>query len=385
MKRSIMHLALMAVILGLGASAATAQPSTPSGQTLAPGTATAPATNVLGPKIKFAITEYDFGRAKSGDAVRFSYIFTNVGDQTLKISAVQPQCGCTTAGDWTKEAEPGATGTIPIQFNTGSYAAMPVLKTITVSCNDKAQSSLVLRLKGTIWKPIEVNPVIAVLNIPPDSQKVSTTVRVLNNTEESVSILGVEANNSMFKAEVTQTNVPGKEFIITVSTVPPLANGNTSGQVTIKTSSTNMPVVTVSVAANVQPAVIITPGVISLPQAPLAKAQTNSIAIQNNSTNALLVTEPSINSSLASVKIDELQAGRTFAALVSFQEGFEVAVGQPVVLTFKTTNPQYPVVRIPVIQSPRPRLPAAPAAPSPASAPSPRVIIKPTAAQPAGH
>ncbi len=60
---------------------------------------------------------------------------------------MQPQCGCTTAGAWTREVEPGQTGTIPIQFNTMAYNGQ-VFKQVTVNCNVTNQPLVFLQLKG---------------------------------------------------------------------------------------------------------------------------------------------------------------------------------------------------------------------------------------------
>ena len=67
--------------------------------TSAPLAAAAAATNVLGPRIQFATPVYDFGRAKSGEPVKYTYVFTNTGDQLLIINSVHPGCSCTSAGD----------------------------------------------------------------------------------------------------------------------------------------------------------------------------------------------------------------------------------------------------------------------------------------------
>ena len=71
----------------------------------------------------------------------------------LIINSVQPGCHCTTAGEWTKQVEPGKTGGIPIQFNTTGVPGM-VVRQITVACNITNQPPLMfLQLKGTVYKP----------------------------------------------------------------------------------------------------------------------------------------------------------------------------------------------------------------------------------------
>src|SRR5438046_407393 len=53
-----------------------------------------------GPQIQFATPVFDFGKAKGGEAVKHDFIFTNTGNTLLEITAAQPSCGCTTAGEW---------------------------------------------------------------------------------------------------------------------------------------------------------------------------------------------------------------------------------------------------------------------------------------------
>src|SRR5271170_3620935 len=96
--------------------------------------AAATSTNSAGPRIQFAATSHDFGTTQAGEQVKYTYVFTNTGDQTLEVSGVHA-CGCITAVNWTKAVEPGKTGTIPISFNSTGYNG-PVTKPISVSCND---------------------------------------------------------------------------------------------------------------------------------------------------------------------------------------------------------------------------------------------------------
>jgi len=146
--------------------------------------ATAPATNAPpagGPKIQFDQAVYDFGKVRAGEPVKHTFVFTNVGTETLFLTNVQPSCGCTTASEWSRQVEPGKTGTIPIQFNSANYGGS-VLKTVTVTSNDKGQPSVGLQVKGTVWKPIDVNPMFAVMTIPAETQtNVTSKVHIVNN------------------------------------------------------------------------------------------------------------------------------------------------------------------------------------------------------------
>ena len=342
---------LVTAFIGLTAFALQAQqpPSPPSAPAVAPA---APATNAIGPKLKFETPLYDFGKVQSGTPVKHTYTFTNIGDEALEIKSVQPQCGCTAANDWTKRVEPGQTGTIAIQFNSANYNG-GVLKNVTVTSTDRTQPQTVIQLKGTLWKPIELNPIYAVLNIGPDTEKASTTVRVINNTDEPLTLSSPECNNRNFGVEI-ETNKPGKEFVLTVSTLPPLTQGTISGQVSVKTSSTNAPVLTFSAIAIIRPPVVVAPPQIMLPQGPLPNVLTNSFTIQNDSTNALKLSDAAVSVKGIDVEIKETQPGRLFTALVAFPKGFQTTPGQPVTVTIKSSNPRLPLIKVPVEQPSRP-------------------------------
>src|SRR3989441_5360366 len=203
--------------------------------------AAAPAATNAGPKIRFQTPVYDFGKIKSGEPVKYTFIFTNTGDAVLILANVQPSCGCTTAGEWSRQVEPGKTGAIPIQFNSANYGGQ-VLKTVTVTSNDKGQPSVGLQVKGTVWKPIDVQPQFAVMTIPPDTQtNITTKVHIVNNMEEAITLSAPESNNKSFTAEL-KTNTVGKDFEVVITAIPPFEQPNLQGQITLKTSSTNVPV-----------------------------------------------------------------------------------------------------------------------------------------------
>src|SRR5260370_1096748 len=198
------------------------------------------------------------------------------------------------------------------------------MKTVTVTSNDKTQPSIGLQLKGTVWKAIEVNPQFAAINVPAESQEpVKTEVRVVNNMDDVMDVWAPESNNKAFTAQV-KTNTAAKEFLVTLSTVPPLEAGNVQATITLKTSSTNMPVVNITAWANVQAVVVVNPPQITLPAGPLAAKQTAAITIQNNGTNVLKLTEGAVDAKGVDVQIAESAPGKMFTATITFPEGFEV-------------------------------------------------------------
>ena len=321
-----------------------------------------------GPRLQFQAPVHDFGRVRNGEVVKHAYAFSNVGNQVLEITDVRASCGCTTMGGWTRQVRPGETGSIPIQLNTSTFEG-PVSKSVTVTCNDPKQPTVILQMKATVWKPFEVQPQFAVLNTTADAPSKSTTVRIVNNTGEALTLSAPVSSNPSLAADL-KTVQAGKEYELAVRTVPPLAAGNTGGTITLQTSSTNNPVVEVRVWANVQQAVMVLPTVISLPWAPLSGAMPVSVSIRNNGTNSLVLSEPSVSVKGVDVKIKEIQPGRYFTLTASFPSGFKIAGNEKVELTVKSNHPKYPVITVPIRQSLRPVPITAPGRSNPSATPS---------------
>jgi hypothetical protein len=313
-------------------------------------------TNTAGPQIQFASTVYDFGKVVAGEVARCEFVFTNTGDALLEINGVAPGCGCTAAGEWTRQVEPGKTGTIPLQFNSSHYMGA-VAKTATVASNARNQPTVVLQIKGTIWKPIEVIPPNVVMTIVPDSpSNAPAVVRIVSGLNEPISLSDPQSSNPEFAVEV-RTNQPGKVFELLIHPVPPFGQGAAQGTISVKTSSSNTPVVSVSVFANIQPALVVMPPQIQLPPIIPGNAFPCAVSIRNNSPILLSLSEPAVNAKGATVQIKEVVPGRQFTATVTFPAGFKAVPGDNLELSLKTSNPGFPLVKVPIRQQPAQPLP----------------------------
>jgi len=360
MKRNLIVLLTIAGTFG-GIASGLAQ-TKESSPTVAPGEKKESA----GPKIQFAEMVYDFGKVSSGELVKHTFVFTNIGTATLEIKDVRPGCGCTTAGTWDKMVEPGKTGSIPLQFNSANFGGA-VMKQATVTCNDLSQSNVLLQIKGTVWKPIEVTPTMAVFNISSEAQTNDTkVVRIVSNLDQPLILSDLQCTNSSFKAEL-KTVKEGKEFELQITAMPPFDSPSVVAPVTLKTSSTNMPVINVSAYAVVQQPVTVAPSQIILPPGPFTNVVHHVITVRNTGTNSLVLSDANVNVPGAEVHVQETQPGRFFNLSVDFPVGFEVKAGQQVEVSVKSNHPKFPLIKVPVFQPQRPPTAAAVPGVSPAT------------------
>ena len=103
-------------------------------------------------KITFKNEVYDFGEILEGESVTYTFKFENTGKSDLVISNVSPDCGCTTAKNWSKKPyRPGERGEITVTFESEGRPGQ-ANKNITVITN--AYPSVVdLKLTGKVVGP----------------------------------------------------------------------------------------------------------------------------------------------------------------------------------------------------------------------------------------
>jgi hypothetical protein len=126
------------------------------------------------------------------------------------------------------------------------------------------------------------------------------------------------------------------------------------GRAILPTSGTNTPKVAVPLETNVQPTVIVTPADILLPPGPLPTGLMIAIAIQNDTaTNLLRLSEPTVNVPGVGIEITTNEPGKSYSVMLGFRQGFEVPQAQQVEFRVKTSDPNVPVIRVPVKQMSR--------------------------------
>lgn len=302
-----------------------------------------------GPRIQFAQPAFEFGKVESGQVVEHEFVFTNRGDQLLEIREVRPTCGCTIAGPWDRQVPPGGSGKIPVRFNSANSDGA-VGKTIIVVCNDPAQTNITLQLTGRIWRPIEANP--PTLVFAPSSDNASNQVRVVrivNNTDEPVTLAQPESANPALRFSLRPVK-PGKEIELEVTFAPPRGFTNSSAPITMKTSCSRMAVLSITTLAIVEPAVTATPAQVTLPGGPLPAGATANIVIQRNGAGPLALSDPHVNAPGVEALLRETQPGRWYILTLKFPAGFQAEPGQNVEAQVKSNHPQFPVIRIPILQ-----------------------------------
>ncbi|HEY0670600.1 MAG TPA: DUF1573 domain-containing protein [Sphingobacteriaceae bacterium] len=98
-------------------------------------------------EFKFEKETYDFGKISQGKPVTAELKFTNIGEEPLIISTVEPTCGCTVANYTKTPVKKGESGSISLTYNAAAVG--PFTKAVTVKSNARTPVK-VLYIKGEV-------------------------------------------------------------------------------------------------------------------------------------------------------------------------------------------------------------------------------------------
>jgi hypothetical protein len=99
------------------------------------------------PDFKFVEEMHDFGKIAQGKPVTVEMTFTNIGEQPLIISAVEPACGCTVAKYTQTPVKKGQKGSIILTYNASAPGVFT--KATTIKSNAKTPVK-VIYFKGEV-------------------------------------------------------------------------------------------------------------------------------------------------------------------------------------------------------------------------------------------
>lgn len=101
------------------------------------------------PKLSIDKSEVDLGSMYGGEKKKGKIILKNIGNDTLHIFSVQPQCGCTTVKRPKEILLPGQSDDMELEFSSAGYRGK-VEKHININTNDPASQYISIKLIAEI-------------------------------------------------------------------------------------------------------------------------------------------------------------------------------------------------------------------------------------------
>jgi hypothetical protein len=179
--------------------------------------------------IQFKKVTYDFGEVEEGVEITYTYVFENIGTETVTIERVQPACACTITPGWDRMVAPGEKGKIPVIYKTPRLNG-EITKVIFVKTNIPEQRSILLTLKGKVIIPIEIIPLNTWLGeVNEETKFLAGSFVIKNNTHTPLTIIEVVAPDIRITYELI-TIEEDKQYKLYYTVYPPFEGEDTVGK-----------------------------------------------------------------------------------------------------------------------------------------------------------
>lgn len=196
-------------------------------------------------------TTLDFGDVYSGLKADKIITVKNLGNDTLRISDVHAQCGCTAAmmKEENKKIAPGGEGKLSISFDTHNYPGQRVTKQVYVSSNDTSNARLTISFSVNVVNVIDINPRIISFNESKMDSTYTKTITVTNPSKEAVKILSINTSMEPLKVDIIKKQLMPGESTQVQAVLHPTKSGTFQGDIDILTDNKVNPKVQVKVYA----------------------------------------------------------------------------------------------------------------------------------------
>jgi hypothetical protein len=203
-----------------------------------------------GPRLAFDSIIVDLGKVPDGEPLHHVFNFTNKGDSTLEIREIQTSCGCMSTLLTAKTIAPGQSGQLDVKIVTADATAssrllsqtVSIIKTVTVTTNDRKQPSVILVLRAVIVPEIVLSARSIHFGIHPRGQEISREVLVEITPDKPIRLSGATSTDDSVMTRLETVPDSGEKKIKVIATLRATAReGQLQGFVLVNTSSALKP------------------------------------------------------------------------------------------------------------------------------------------------
>jgi len=152
----------------------------------------------------------NFGDVIAGEKITKEVTIMNSGKDTLHISDVTAQCGCTATLLKEKILAPGAEANLSITFNASGYRAGKVVKHVYVKSDDPETSTLTIEFQPNVIQLLELNPLMLSYNNAIVDTPMTKSLILKNTSNDTINILSIDNSFEFLKVAVGKTTLaPG--------------------------------------------------------------------------------------------------------------------------------------------------------------------------------
>ncbi len=210
---------------------------------------------------------YDFGTVARGSQIRHAFPLINRSDQEIRIADWRTKCGCTDVRVGAKVIPPGTQTTIEATIDTTKFLGYKP-SGLTLIFDRPAFVEIDLNLTCFIRGDIVMNPGQMDFGIVRRSDKMPPASLTLTYAggRSDWEVTKMKTQSSKVKAELRELSrtADGQiNYTLTATLQPGVSNGYFKDEITLLTNDQSSPSIPISVVANIQSAVAVTPSIIN--------------------------------------------------------------------------------------------------------------------------
>jgi len=210
---------------------------------------------------------YDFGTVARGSQIRHAFPLVNRSDQEIRIADWRTKCGCTNVRVGAKVIPPGTQTTIEATIDTSKFLGFKP-SGLTLIFDRPAFVEVDLNLTCFIRGDIVMNPGQMDFGIVRRSDKMPPASLTLTYAggRSDWEVTKMKTQTSKVKAELRELSrtADGQiNYTLTATLQPGVSNGYFKDEITLLTNDQSSPSIPISIVANIQSAVAVTPSIIN--------------------------------------------------------------------------------------------------------------------------
>jgi len=301
---------------------------------------------ISGPKLVFVpnSTNHDTGRHKPGETINHTIKYQNSGTEPLELKSVKSDSDNLKIISFDKKLEAGKPGKLECEFQVPKQPGEFTYK-LSLETNDPTKSKAEINLKGITRDYIEVDPPTGVdfsRKVPTNSMPRLATL--IYNGTGTVQYLAVQSNTPKFEATVKPIR-QGPNAMVIVKAKPPFDPGENKGEIGIRTSCKEQPIVKVPVKLFLPPRIEITPEKVKLKKS--RRLQRSSVSIINNGMAPMHILGVTSSNKKIRTQFYPEPDGRSYKLELILPSGFSNGP-DPDTVTIRTDDKEHGEIVIPI-------------------------------------
>ncbi len=295
---------------------------------------------------------YDFGNVARGSQIRHAFLLVNRTSADIRIADWRTKCGCTAVRVGSRVIPPGTQTTVEATINTTNFQGHKA-SGLTLILDRPNWVEVDLNLTCFIRGDIIMNPGQVDFGVVSRSAKLPSASLTMTYAggRSDWDIVKMKTQTDRVKAEAKETSrtADGQiHWFITATLQPSVPNGYFKDEITLITNDNPPQAIPVSVVANIQTGVTVTPSIINLGRVRPGQtvASTNVVHVRSR-TSPFTITKLAANK--PDVEPAEPKPGSLADHVVNLKFKAPEAVGPyHTVVTIETDLKEEPPVQIKV-------------------------------------